>query len=121
MLSSRPTDGGIAYESTETNRRDIVIRPFPAVDQGRWQVSSSAGGTRPLWARSGHELFYLAPDNVLMRVQVQSGSQVSFGSPDVVLKNVPSPFDTAGRAYDVSPDGTRFLFIKHARERRHVH
>lgn len=46
-------------------------RAAPEVTRGRWQVSTG-GGTRPLWARSGQELFYLAPTGAVMRVAVAS-------------------------------------------------
>jgi mannose-6-phosphate isomerase-like protein (cupin superfamily) len=44
------------------------VRPFPNVGDGRWQVSSG-GGTVPLWARSGHELFY-QDGNAMMSASV---------------------------------------------------
>ncbi|MGH8648697.1 MAG: TolB family protein, partial [Burkholderiales bacterium] len=56
-----PDGRWLAYESNESGQSQIYVRPFPAVDEGRWQVSTS-GGVQPLWARSGRELFYLAPD-----------------------------------------------------------
>ena len=36
------------------------MQPFPDVDSGRWQVSTS-GGSQPMWAPSGQELFYRSP------------------------------------------------------------
>ena len=87
------------------------MRPFPQVDRSRWQVSIG-GGTRPAWARSGRELFYLDRSNTLTTVPVQmSGSSFSAGMPAKVFDNKyvePNP----ARHYDVSPDGQRFLMIK---------
>ena len=77
---------------------------------GHWTISTS-GGTRPLWARSGTELFYLDSTNALTRVAVQTAPTFSAGTPARL-------FDTryftggSGRSYDVSPDGQRFLMIK---------
>ena len=51
----------LAYESNDSGQVQISVRPFPDVNRGRWQVSTG-GGTQPLWARNGQELFYLAPN-----------------------------------------------------------
>ena len=50
----------LAYEANDSGRFEIYVRPFPDVDSGHWQVSTG-GGTRPLWARSGQELFFVSP------------------------------------------------------------
>ena len=52
-----PDGRWLAYESNETGRNEIYVRPFPNVDAGKRQVSTN-GGTQPLWARNGQELFY---------------------------------------------------------------
>ena len=44
-------------------------------------------------------------------VAVQSGATFEFGSPSVVLE-APYYSQGAGRNYDVSPDGERFLMIR---------
>ena len=59
------------------------MRPFPSVDAGRWQVSRG-GGTRPAWARSGGELFYLATGPVsaaLISVRVEHEATWTAGTP----------------------------------------
>ena len=50
----------MAYQSDESGRPEIYVRPFPNVNEGLERVSN-AGGIQPLWARSGRELFYLEP------------------------------------------------------------
>jgi serine/threonine-protein kinase len=112
-----PDGRWLAYESNESGRYQIYIRPFPAVDQGRWQVSTS-GGTEPVWARSGRELFYLALDNSVVSVPVdapQGSSSPIIGAPAALIAGTGYYTRTAnnmGRTYDVSPDGTRFLRVK---------
>ena len=66
----------IAYQSNESGRYEVYVRPFPKVDEGRWQASSG-GGTRPVWARNGRELFYLDLANRLTTVPVQA-SEATF-------------------------------------------
>jgi serine/threonine-protein kinase len=106
-----PNGRYIAYQSEESGRSEIYIRPFPRVDNGRWQVST-AGGTRPVWARSGRELFYLDALNALTAVPVStSGPTISIGSPAKLFDTryaQPNP----SRHYDVSADGQRFLMLK---------
>jgi len=106
-----PNGRYVAYRSHESGRDEIYVRPFPRVDSGRWQVST-AGGTRPVWARSGRELFYLDASNALTSVQVStSGPTFSTGKPVTVFetKYVES---NPSRHYDLSADGQRFLMIK---------
>jgi hypothetical protein len=106
-----PDGRWLAYESDESQRAEIYVRPFPNVHSGRWKVSTG-GGTRPAWARSGRELFYYVPGR-LMAVSVQMGTTPTFGTPHVVVDGAyVAPI--GGRNYVVSPDGQRFLMIKDA-------
>ena len=72
---------------------------------------STGGGTRPLWARNGRELFYLVGQGRVMAVPIQPGPTFVAGSPVVVFDG-PYVAPLAGRSYDVSSDGQRFLMIK---------
>jgi eukaryotic-like serine/threonine-protein kinase len=54
-----PDGRWLAYESNSSGRFEVFVRPFPNVGGGQWPVSR-AGGTRPLWARNGKELFYVS-------------------------------------------------------------
>ena len=89
------------------------MRPFPNVDANRQQVSTN-GGTQPLWARNGQELFYESM-GTLMRVPVKTGATFGRGTPEKVFDApyLVRPLRTGlGRMYDVSADGQRFLMIK---------
>ena len=44
-----PDGRWLAYQSDESGRAEVYVRPFPAVDQGRWTISTG-GGTEPRWA-----------------------------------------------------------------------
>jgi eukaryotic-like serine/threonine-protein kinase len=107
-----PDGAWLAYQSDLSGTNEIYVQPFPDVEQGRFQVSTS-GGTAPTWARSGRELFYLSLDGKLMAMPIQPGHAFSHGSAAVVVDR--RYFRSIqGRNYDVSPDGTRFLMIKDA-------
>ena len=106
-----PDGKWLAYESNDSGDFQIYVRPFPNVNGGRWPVSPK-GGTKPLWAANGRELFFFA-SGYLTTVAVQTSSTFSFGNPTKV-------FDTryfagnAERTYDVSRDGQKFLMVKEA-------
>jgi serine/threonine-protein kinase len=110
-----PDGRWLAYESDSSGRFEIYVRPFPDVGDGQWQIST-AGGTRPRWARTGRELFYLAPDGALMAVRVDARDTTwSAGTPAKILEaRYFSGDGRLGTTYDVSPDGQRFLMIKRA-------
>jgi serine/threonine protein kinase/Tol biopolymer transport system component len=59
-----PDGHWIAYESNQSGRSEIFVRPFPQ-SRGQWQVST-AGGTQPRWRADGRELYYVARDGHLM-------------------------------------------------------
>jgi serine/threonine-protein kinase len=108
-----PDGRWLAYQSSESGLDEIYVRPNPDVGSGRWQVSTG-GGTRPLWARNGRELFYVAPPERLMSVRFEPGS-VWMASPPTELFARPGGlalFGANGTTYDVSADGTRFLMIQ---------
>jgi serine/threonine-protein kinase len=105
----------LALENNESGQFQVVVRPFPNVNAGRWQVSTD-GGTQPLWSRDGRELFYIAAAGAIMRVQVTEEPSVAFSTPTLLLRG---PFSSsaligAGRRYDVSREGDRFLVMKAA-------
>jgi serine/threonine-protein kinase len=110
-----PDGRWLAYDSNESGRFEIYVRPFPDVNSGRWQVSTT-GGSRPLWARNGQELFYVAVDGSLMRVAVESGPSWRAGTPAKLFDNTYAweigGTGLTGRSYDISPDGRRFLAFK---------
>jgi Tol biopolymer transport system component len=114
-----PDGAWLAYQWNASGRFEIYVQPFPDVERGRWQVSTS-GGTQPLWARSGRELFYRGADGRLMAVPIQPGRSFTWGNAAVVVDRAyfaagaGAPGPRARRSYDVSPDGTRFLMVKAA-------
>jgi serine/threonine-protein kinase len=110
-----PDGHWLAYESNFSGQFEIYVRPLPIAGGIPSQIST-AGGTRPLWSRTGNELFYLAANNALMRVPVDaSGAAWSAGTPTKLLEGPYSiGLGNISRTYDISPDGSRFLMIKGA-------
>jgi Tol biopolymer transport system component len=106
----------LAYEGSMDGGRTshIFVSPFPNADDGRTQVST-AGGSEPMWARSGRELFYVAPDGTLMSVSVTPGpAWEAKPAAKVIERPIFRSISLSLRTYDVSPDDQRFLMIKDA-------
>ena len=114
-----PDGRWLALESDESGQREVHVRPFPDVSGGRWQVSTG-GGSRPLWARNGEELFYLnasGDEAALMSVRVQDSATWTASAPTRLFagrffREVVQGQLGQGRTYDVAPDSKRFLMIK---------
>jgi eukaryotic-like serine/threonine-protein kinase len=109
-----PDGRWIAYESTESGRREIYVRPY-AEGGGKWQISTG-GGRYVRWARSGRELFYLKDDGSLMVADVFAQERAfRSGTPRLLFKANPvlsnhSTDTLLDIPYDVTRDGQRFLF-----------
>ena len=105
-----PDGQWLAYESDQSGQAEIYVRPFPNVNDGRWPISTD-GGEEPQWGPEGRELFYLAPDN-LMVTQIETDPTFSWSTPERVFSTsgYAVPLNAAHR-YDIEPDG-RFLMLK---------
>jgi serine/threonine-protein kinase len=106
-----PNGRWLAYASEESGVFEIYVRPFPDAASARWQVSA-AGGTDPVWSRSGRELFYLSPQNEMMSVEVAPGAAFTISPPKRLFSTAPySPIGPVP-SFDVSPDDKRFLLLR---------
>ena len=105
-----PDGRWLAYESSASGVDEIYVRPFPNVDEGRWQISTG-GGDKALWGPDGHELFFKTPAGEMMRVETDT-EPFRPGNPERLF-DVGSYFsESFERSFDISPDGQRFLMIK---------
>ncbi len=112
-----PDGRWLAYHSNESGRPAVYVRPFPNVEDGKWQVSLR-GGLMPVWSRDGRELFYVAtgPEGLRM-MAVEYGGETAFtASRAERLFTLPGPVDLGGvfRNWDVAPDGRRFVVLREA-------
>ena len=120
FLATRFNEGGasfspdrrwLAYVSNESGRPEIYVQPYPGPG-GKWQISTD-GGTEPLWNRNGRELFYRS-GNRMMSVPISTEPAFAPNKPAMLFEKdyAASQFPATGIAYDVSPDGQRFLMVK---------
>ena len=83
------------------------MRPFPEGDQ-RIQVSTN-GGDSPVWSKS-NEIFYIAAPGLMAASVTFQGNSLSVSKPVVLF---PTGGDTdLLAAFDVTPDGQRFLMLR---------
>ena len=108
-----PDGRWLAYQSDGAGQNEVYVRPFPNVDEGRWQISPG-GGSQPVWAPDGRQLFYRAEGDV-MAVTVQVDASFTAGNPEVIVAWAYG-IEDVGRTYDIAPDGQRFLMIKEGAE-----
>ena len=101
-----PDGRWIAYQSNESGRYEIFVRPFPGPG-GKWQISSG-GGTAATWSRMRHELLYLAPDNRIMAASYTiEGDSLRADKPRVWSEQAIHPRPGTGLYFDLHPDGQR--------------
>ena len=108
-----PDGRWLAYESRQSGDYEIYVRPFPDVDAGRWQISTS-GGLEPKWSPDGSELFYVEPSSDrLVVARVNPAETFEWDAPEALFSIEPYTRD-ASRNYAVDRDGRRFLFKRSA-------
>jgi serine/threonine-protein kinase len=113
-----PDGHWLAYQSNESGRYEVYVRPFPDVDSGKWTVSTS-GGEDPRWSRDGRTLFFISGQK-LLSAEVTSDPtfssrppQKAFDLVDYQPTGIPFPFD-------VSPDGKRILLGRPGRRKADI-
>jgi len=101
-----PNGRWLAYVSDESGREEVYVLPFPG-SGGRWPISTD-GGSRPLWARNGRELFYRNGDRT-MAVSVTSDATFSATKPHFLFEAKAVSY--LWLSWDVTPQGD-FLMIE---------
>jgi serine/threonine-protein kinase len=111
-----PDGHWVAYASNKSGQNEIYVRPYPAAGAQEYTISAG-GGTEPLWAPSGRELFY-RHGNDLMKVAVIVPAGALIAAPPVRLFSGQFVLDSSTTRtvanYDISGDGKRFLMLKTA-------
>ena len=107
-----PNGRWLAYVSNRSGENEIYVSPFPDAGSGQVPVSTD-GGTEPLWAHSGRELFYRNGANELVAVQVTENPTFAAGQQDVLFSMTDYLFGLGYHPqYDVSPDDQRFVMLR---------
>jgi Tol biopolymer transport system component len=106
-----PDGKWLAYQSSETARQEIYVKPFPE-GAGKWQVSVD-GGTFPRWRGDSRELYFFFANNLFAADIRVTGSSVEPGAPRALFQ-LPGPsaviaIHPAYNRFAVTGDGRRFL------------
>jgi eukaryotic-like serine/threonine-protein kinase len=108
MPAFSPDGHWLAYVSDESGQQEVYLQPFPELG-AKYRISTN-GGTDPVWARSGRELFFRNSDQMMV-VDVGTQPGLISATPRVLFSH--SFAQAASRtSYDVSPDGRRFIVIE---------
>ncbi len=111
-IALSPDSRWIAYESDESGRNEIYVRPFPNVDDGKWQVSV-AGGDSPVWAHNGRELFYMTPDRSMTTASFTTSGGFAIANRTPLMTLSLAILSGANyRIWDVAPGDQRFLMVR---------
>jgi eukaryotic-like serine/threonine-protein kinase len=115
-----PDGRWVAYQSNQSGRPEVYIRPFADPASGvrtdtsspQWQVSV-AGGLFPAWSHDGKELYWVGPDSRTMAATITVTGKTLQPSIPVALFQTRIyggglDVNTGGWQFEVSPDG-RFL------------
>ena len=106
-----PDGRWLAYQSNESGKYEIYVRPFP---QGGGRITiSNGGGTEPIWSRDGR-LFYRNGRD-LVAVAYSAVPAFAVTSRKVLFAGTYElhPFHPN---YDVTPDGKHFIMIRPGNE-----
>ena len=103
--SFSPDGRWVAFSATDSGQPEVYVAPFPAASR-RWRISAD-GGSQARWRRDGKEIYYVAPNRMLMSAQIDMSSGVTVKGYEPLFE-LQHPYG-AYHAFDVTPDGQRFL------------
>jgi Tol biopolymer transport system component len=103
-----PDGQWLAYSSDQSGRREIYIQALQP-GQPALRVSNN-GGTEPMWAHSGKELFY-REDNKRMSVVVSTQPSLRAESPKMLFAGAQQSSPGTRANYDITAVDVRLLMV----------
>jgi eukaryotic-like serine/threonine-protein kinase len=102
-----PDGHWVAYQSDQTGQMEVYVRSYP--EPGARVPVSLQGGSEPVWAHNGRELFYRSGDSLMVASVTLSPALAIAGRRRLFT----GPFLSGGsfREYDVAPDDQHFVMI----------
>jgi serine/threonine-protein kinase len=105
-----PDGRAVAYVSNESGRSEVYVAPY--ADPAHHQRASSMGGSEPVWARNGAELFYREGSKVMAVPMVRDGGGVRAAIPRPLFESTFEMGTLDSPNFDVMPDGQRFVMVQ---------
>jgi serine/threonine-protein kinase len=114
--SLSPDGRWLAYVSRETGTAQVFVRPFPDVEQGKWQISAD-GGDDPVWSGNGRELFFRSEDGSAIYLADMARGPALTARRTLLHEPAGTEFEinSDDRMFEVSADGRRFLISTQGR------
>ncbi len=116
-----PDGRWLAFVSDQSGTDQVYLRPLSG-DGDQLQVSFT-GGTEPVWAPNGQELFYRGSENgepVLMAAAIRTMPQPTVTGRKTLFSIAEYVGTTPHANYAVSPDGRTFAMVRRSRATRIV-
>ena len=120
-LTLSPDGNWVAYVSNETGSAQVYVRPFPQIDRGKWQVSTTAVGVHPIWNSEGKEIFYFSGGSQqIMSVPYEIGEYsvdqdptlIEFGRPRSMFSRALRLGPTLVPMWDYSETRGQFMMVE---------
>ena len=107
-----PSGRWLAYVSDQSGQDEVYV--VSATDRSNWRMISLDGGSEPVWAPTGAELFYRRGYQVFAVPVATTGSSFGWGNPEQLFEGRFEVAPGGNQNYDVAPDG-RFLMLRNER------
>ena len=100
----------LAYSSNKSGRMEVYLRPIPG--PGPEVPVSIGGGIEPVWSSDGASLFYRGPSRMMVATVAERPAPTVTKRDSLFIDG----WDRSGShgAYDVFPDGKRFVMTRAA-------
>jgi serine/threonine-protein kinase len=107
-----PDGRWLAFVSNQSGREEVYVRAVEG-DGDLLQVSA-AGGSEPVWAPDGRELFYLSTEGQvdMMAATIRTSPALEVTARRVLFSTTDYVSTTPHANYDVSPDGRTFVMVR---------
>lgn len=110
-VSLSPDGKWMAYASNASGRDEVFVRPFPS-KSGRTPISN-AGGTNPVWAHNGSELFFIDAEGWMSVARFRADDEFVVESRTRLFDASPyRQWSPDWRRFDVESTDERFLMVR---------
>lgn len=114
LASFSPDGRFIVYQSNESGRMEVYVKPFP-LTEAKWQVSTN-GGVWPRWSGRGDELFFLEGTtfmaaSIRLKPAFEAGKAQRLFTTEQVGMDL-APVTQFNPIYDATRDGRKFVVVR---------
>jgi len=107
-----PDGRWLAFTSDFTGRDEVYVIPFPPTGASQRVQVSRDGGTEPLWAHNGSELFYRNSVNQMVVVSVEVNPTFRPDRQQALFSTAEYLAADGHALYDVTQDDERFVMLR---------